>query len=157
MGAREQHNNNNNNDCHVIINNNRSEGLGFGEGVRVWVSVRESGMEGVGEGGSRRWRESVMERIGEGESRRWRAKEMEMELLVVEVPNVNWEDIGGLENVKRELQECNHHHIICRGEASFLVPQCERSVDHLDLREGSETGKNVVGVEWSGVEEWTVD
>ncbi len=24
---------------------------------------------------------------------------------VVEVPNVNWEDIGGLENVKRELQE----------------------------------------------------
>jgi len=24
---------------------------------------------------------------------------------VVEVPNVSWEDIGGLENVKRELQE----------------------------------------------------
>jgi len=24
---------------------------------------------------------------------------------VVEVPNVGWEDIGGLENVKRELQE----------------------------------------------------
>ena len=24
---------------------------------------------------------------------------------VVEVPNVNWDDIGGLENVKRELQE----------------------------------------------------
>lgn len=23
----------------------------------------------------------------------------------MEVPNVNWEDIGGLENVKRELQE----------------------------------------------------
>jgi SpoVK/Ycf46/Vps4 family AAA+-type ATPase len=23
----------------------------------------------------------------------------------VEVPNVNWEDIGGLETVKRELQE----------------------------------------------------
>lgn len=31
-----------------------------------------------------------------------------MQLLseqVVEVPNVSWEDIGGLENVKRELQE----------------------------------------------------
>lgn len=26
---------------------------------------------------------------------------------VVEVPNVSWEDIGGLENVKRELQEVN--------------------------------------------------
>lgn len=26
-------------------------------------------------------------------------------LQVVEVPNVSWEDIGGLENVKRELQE----------------------------------------------------
>jgi SpoVK/Ycf46/Vps4 family AAA+-type ATPase len=24
---------------------------------------------------------------------------------VVEVPNCSWEDIGGLENVKRELQE----------------------------------------------------
>ena len=24
---------------------------------------------------------------------------------VVEVPNVSWDDIGGLENVKRELQE----------------------------------------------------
>jgi transitional endoplasmic reticulum ATPase len=24
---------------------------------------------------------------------------------VVEVPNVNWEDVGGLEGVKRELQE----------------------------------------------------
>lgn len=24
---------------------------------------------------------------------------------VVEVPNVSWEDIGGLENVKKELQE----------------------------------------------------
>ncbi len=24
---------------------------------------------------------------------------------MVEVPNVNWDDIGGLENVKRELQE----------------------------------------------------
>ena len=24
---------------------------------------------------------------------------------VVEVPNVNWDDVGGLENVKRELQE----------------------------------------------------
>lgn len=24
---------------------------------------------------------------------------------VVEVPNVSWQDIGGLENVKRELQE----------------------------------------------------
>lgn len=28
-------------------------------------------------------------------------------LQVVEVPNVSWEDIGGLENVKRELQEVN--------------------------------------------------
>lgn len=26
-------------------------------------------------------------------------------LQVVEVPNVSWADIGGLENVKRELQE----------------------------------------------------
>lgn len=26
-------------------------------------------------------------------------------IQVVEVPNVSWEDIGGLENVKRELQE----------------------------------------------------
>lgn len=26
-------------------------------------------------------------------------------LQVVEVPNVSWQDIGGLENVKRELQE----------------------------------------------------
>lgn len=26
-------------------------------------------------------------------------------IKVVEVPNVSWEDIGGLENVKRELQE----------------------------------------------------
>lgn len=26
-------------------------------------------------------------------------------MQVVEVPNVSWEDIGGLENVKRELQE----------------------------------------------------
>jgi hypothetical protein len=26
-------------------------------------------------------------------------------LAVVEVPNVSWEDIGGLEGVKRELQE----------------------------------------------------
>jgi len=24
---------------------------------------------------------------------------------VVEVPNVSWDDVGGLENVKRELQE----------------------------------------------------
>jgi ATP-dependent 26S proteasome regulatory subunit len=26
-------------------------------------------------------------------------------IQVVEVPNVSWEDIGGLKNVKRELQE----------------------------------------------------
>ena len=26
---------------------------------------------------------------------------------VVEVPNVSWDDIGGLSNVKRELQEVN--------------------------------------------------
>ena len=26
-------------------------------------------------------------------------------LIFVQVPNVSWEDIGGLENVKRELQE----------------------------------------------------
>lgn len=26
-------------------------------------------------------------------------------MQVVEVPNVSWQDIGGLENVKRELQE----------------------------------------------------
>ena len=26
-------------------------------------------------------------------------------IQVVEVPNVSWDDVGGLENVKRELQE----------------------------------------------------
>ena len=31
---------------------------------------------------------------------------------VVEVPNVSWEDIGGLENVKRELQEVFWFHIL---------------------------------------------
>ncbi|KAM0856611.1 hypothetical protein ACQ4PT_049009 [Festuca glaucescens] len=30
---------------------------------------------------------------------------------VVEVPNVSWEDIGGLENVKRELQETVQYHV----------------------------------------------
>ena len=30
---------------------------------------------------------------------------LSFENQVVEVPNVSWEDIGGLENVKRELQE----------------------------------------------------
>jgi SpoVK/Ycf46/Vps4 family AAA+-type ATPase len=33
---------------------------------------------------------------------------------VVEVPNCSWDDIGGLENVKRELQEVSellHKHI----------------------------------------------
>lgn len=33
---------------------------------------------------------------------------------VVEVPNVSWDDIGGLENVKRELQE------VCRRKARFI-------------------------------------
>lgn len=31
---------------------------------------------------------------------------------VVEVPNVSWEDIGGLENVKRELQEVIYCEVI---------------------------------------------
>ncbi|XP_042472544.1 cell division control protein 48 homolog B-like [Zingiber officinale] len=35
---------------------------------------------------------------------------------VVEVPNVNWDDIGGLENVKRELQE-----VVCWICLSFYV------------------------------------
>ena len=30
---------------------------------------------------------------------------MNLFVQVVEVPNVSWDDIGGLENVKRELQE----------------------------------------------------
>ncbi|KAJ0030777.1 hypothetical protein Pint_13930 [Pistacia integerrima] len=30
-------------------------------------------------------------------------------MAVLEVSNVNWEDIGGLKNVKRELQEWNMH------------------------------------------------
>lgn len=33
---------------------------------------------------------------------------------VVEVPNVSWEDIGGLENVKRELQEVLCSHLLFR-------------------------------------------
>jgi len=47
---------------------------------------------------------------------------------VVEVPNVSWEDIGGLENVKRELQEVFWFHILalllnCR----FLVVIYQRT------------------------------
>ncbi|KAM7260419.1 hypothetical protein ACFE04_016160 [Oxalis oulophora] len=95
MGAREQHNNNNN-DCHIIINNNSESGVRVWvsvresgvrvlmvvsilviEGVRVWVSVRESGMEGVGDGGSRRGRESAMEGVGDGENRGGRESAME--------------------------------------------------------------------------------
>ena len=33
---------------------------------------------------------------------------------VVEVPNVSWDDIGGLENVKRELQEVLIYSLILR-------------------------------------------
>ena len=35
----------------------------------------------------------------------WVANMKILTIQVVEVPNVSWEDIGGLENVKRELQE----------------------------------------------------
>lgn len=32
---------------------------------------------------------------------------------VVEVPNVTWQDIGGLEGVKRELQELIQVRLVC--------------------------------------------
>ena len=42
-------------------------------------------------------------------------------IQVVEVPNVSWEDIGGLENVKRELQEVRSFNI----QYHFQIFACE--------------------------------
>jgi SpoVK/Ycf46/Vps4 family AAA+-type ATPase len=41
---------------------------------------------------------------------------------VVEVPNVTWEDIGGLENVKRELQELVQVSSDMKTEGSDAIP-----------------------------------
>ncbi|KAK3198406.1 hypothetical protein Dsin_021821 [Dipteronia sinensis] len=48
---------------------------------------------------------------------------------VVEVPNVSWEDIGGLENVKRELQEESPDGAITM--LGYALPSCEhKSTDN---------------------------
>jgi transitional endoplasmic reticulum ATPase len=44
---------------------------------------------------------------------------------VVEVPNVSWADVGGLENVKRELQEVLHNVFLVAG-LCFLLFQSMR-------------------------------
>jgi transitional endoplasmic reticulum ATPase len=44
---------------------------------------------------------------------------------VVEVPNVSWADVGGLENVKRELQEVLHNVFLVAG-LCFLLFQAMR-------------------------------
>ncbi|KAL9274585.1 Cell division cycle protein 48-like protein [Drosera capensis] len=52
-------------------------------------------------------------------------------MVVVEVPNVSWNYIGALENVKRELQEneANAHEILDKARASA---PCVLFIDELD-------------------------
>lgn len=48
---------------------------------------------------------------------------------VVEVPNITWEDIGGLDNVKKELQELVQVGLLC-----FAYKKVTNKKLHLPLR-----------------------